>query len=143
MVQFSHFQKVLEKPRKRKKNIQNEEGSDEDSSEDMETEVIHTDPSNRRSEFKKSRGVYEFDEYDDEVIEQQLPKAPIVKAQLIVLSDEETSQSILKSKVYESVKQEIEGEGAFKFTNEEVESALHKMQDNNQIFLSGDLVILV
>lgn len=165
MVQFSHFQKVLEKPRKRKSGAHGEDGSDLESEEEMEVEeaIPSGTASRSRAEPKRSRQVYDYDEDESgeaAAPEQPAPKKPEApKPKLIELSDErlkqfrqflfkifrkEMSQSIQKTKVYEAVKQEAEsGEASLKFTNDEVESALHKMQDNNQIFLSGDLVILV
>ena len=164
MVQYSHFQKVLEKPRKRKSGAGDEEGSDVDSEEEEEEmeveESAPTASSSRRSE-KRTRDVYEFDaETGDSQPQPTTRKPEAPKPKLIELSDErlkafkqflfkifrkEMSQSILKSKVCECVRQEAEGDGDGKlnFTDDEVESALLKMQDNNQIFLSGDLVILV
>lgn len=160
LVQYSHYQKVLEKPRRRKAGA--DEGSaGESEEEEMEVdEVIPSGTASRRAEAKRPRDVYEYDGDAEEDNQGALPspKVDAPKPRLIELSDErlkafrqflfkifrkEMSQSLLKSKVYEAVREEASGEGALKFTNDEVESALHKMQDNNMVFLSGDLVILV
>ena len=163
MVQFSHYQKVLEKPGRKKKAGTGEgsDGESEEEEEEMEVEeAIPSGTSSRRGDAKRSRDVYEFE--GESADSQPTPAAPkkaeAPKPKLIALSDErlkafrqflfkifrkEMSQSLLKSKVFDSVRQEAESEGVLKFTDDEVESALHKMQDNNMIFLSGDLVILV
>lgn len=162
LVQYSHYQKVLEKPRRRRAGAGEGSAGESEEEEEMEVdEVIPSGTASRRAEAKRPRDVYEYDgDLADEDDQEALPtpKVDAPKPRLIELSDErlkafrqflfkifrkEMSQSLLKSKVYDAVREEASGEGALKFTNDEVESALHKMQDNNMVFLSGDLVILV
>lgn len=162
LVQYSHFQKVLEKPRKRRTAVNGDEGSNDEDDEDdenMETEEV-TAPTtaSRRAEAKRTRDVYEFDgdtEAPDGGRAPAVTSAPRVQVVLsedrlkefrhflFMLFRKEMLQSLMKTVVLEAVHAESTTERILNFTEDEVESALAKMQDNNQIFLSGDLIILV
>lgn len=169
LVQYSHFQKVLEKPRKRRTATNGNEGSnDEDDDDDNNDENMETDEvtapttSSRRAEAKRTRDVYEFDgdtEAPDGGRAPVVTSAPALPPRFLVdLSEDrlkafkqflfklfrkEMLQSLMKTVVLEAVRTEATTERVLNFTEDEVESALAKMQDNNQIFLSGDLIILV
>lgn len=167
LVQYSHFQKVLEKPRKRRTakdggdDSNDEDDDDDNGDENMETdEVTVPTTSSRRAEAKRTRDVYEFDgdaeaDVPAPVTTASRPPAPRVlvdlsedrlkafKQFLFKLFRKEMLQSLMKTVVLEAVRTESTTERVLNFTEDEVESALAKMQDNNQIFLSGDLIILV
>lgn len=180
MVQYSHFQKVLEKPRKRRTAATGDEGDDDDDEggdegaegdgENMETDEAAAGPSTstgRRGDAKRTRDVYEFDgdtEGPDgepapstsagtSVARPSAPPRVLVdlsedrlkafKQFLFKIFRKEMLQSLMKTVVLEAVREEANTERVLNFTEDEVESALSKMQDNNQIFLSGDLIILV
>ncbi|KAH9405242.1 MCM DNA helicase complex subunit [Tyrophagus putrescentiae] len=183
MVQYSHFQKVLEKPRKRRTAATGDEGDDDDDEggdegaegdgENMETDEAAAGPSTstgRRGDAKRTRDVYEFDgdtEGPDgepapstsagtSLAAARPPQPPprvlvdlsedrlkAFKQFLFKIFRKEMLQSLMKTVVLEAVREEANTERVLNFTEDEVESALSKMQDNNQIFLSGDLIILV
>lgn len=165
MVQFSHFKRVLEKPRKRKRNSQTgeEEETDESDYEEYESEGEKSTGSATRKSAKRSTleksDVYDFDE--DAPMEVDGPASvksppPASKVTIKLTEDrlkqfrqflfklfrKEMTQSLhIDQVIGASVKEQADG--VDHFTVDEVNSALATMQDNNQIFLSDGLIILV
>lgn len=164
MVQFSHFKKVLEKPRKRRLN-KDQAGDDLEESdfEDME------DDSDDLPKPKKltttietvSNDIYDFGNTTDEPMVTSPSAAaaePSPARQLIKLDDNRLKQfrqflfklfrndgvsTLTKEAVLANFKQESEKPDGLQFSELEIESALAMMQDQNQIFLSANLIILV
>lgn len=156
MVQFSHYQKVLEKPRKRNANGDEDDDDEYMEDEEMEVDVKETKPARKRVKAETD-DVYEVND-DDEVVEEYRSRSRVTNVAPVypevTLSDErmkqfqkflfsifkkEASQSIEAEKIYKAAEESEDS----KFERAEVHSALKKMEDQNKVFLSGGLIILV
>lgn len=164
MVQFSHFQKVLEKPGKRKRRIDDED-DEEDEDDEIEDEMDDDDENDVYAlrfddDDKKPRKSRHIDQDEPMDIGEQTTKlttkievsmtaSPLTEMPdsrfkefrqfLYKIFREHKLSSLNMDKIYKS----CEEEGKSKFTRAEIDFALAKMNDLNQIFISNDMVILI
>lgn len=155
MVQFSHFKKVLEKPRKRKRNPNAEEESGEESEYESENENIPPPRRVAKHQATDKSDVYDF-ENDSQMDVDEPTKTTIqpvkttiklsedrlkqFKQFLFKLFRKEMTQSLQVDNVIDVCRNQSSEE---QFSVEEIHSALAEMQDNNQVFVSDGLIILV
>ncbi|KAH9421184.1 MCM DNA helicase complex subunit [Dermatophagoides pteronyssinus] len=156
MVQFSHFQKVLEKPGKR----EDEDDEIDDEMDDDENDVYalrFDDDDNKPIRSRKSRHIDQDEPMDigeqttklTTKIEVSMTASPLTEMPdsrfkefrqfLYKIFREHKLSSLNMDKIYKS----CEEEGKSKFTRAEIDFALAKMNDLNQIFISNDMVILI
>lgn len=166
MVQYSHFKKVLEKPRKRRLNKdQAGDDSEESDFEEMEEESDTTAAPKAKKLTTtiepSTDDVYDFAGlFADEPMESSASAAASVASprQPIQLGENRLKQfrqflfrlfrndgvsTLTKEAVIANFKQEAEKPDGLQFSEAEIESALVMMQEQNQVFLSDNLIILV
>lgn len=150
MVQFSHFKKVLEKVRKRKLNHTNGEEETDEEEEPMDYDNVPPEEENVEPNAARRRLTTRIEEVSTKastsvqapapkLVELSEDRLKRIRTFLFKLFHDEYTQSVDRQKLNAGLAQETE----FNFTPDEIESALNIMQDENQIFLSGDLIILV
>ena len=163
MVQFSHFQKVLEKPGKRKRRIDDDDEEDEDDEiedemdDDDENDVYALRFDDDDKKPRKSRHIDQDEPMDigeqttklTTKIEVSMTASPLTEMPdsrfkefrqfLYKIFREHKLSSLNMDKIHKS----CEEEGKSKFTRAEIDFALAKMNDLNQIFISNDMVILI
>lgn len=169
MVQFSHFQKVLEKPGKRKRRIDDED-DEEDEDDEIEDEMDDDDENDVYAlrfddDDKKPRKSRHIDQDEPMDIGEQTTKlttkieismtaSPLTEMPdsrfkefrqfLYKIFREHKLSSLNMDKIYKSCEEEAQNEGGkSKFSRAEIDFALAKMNDLNQIFISNDMVILI
>ena len=164
MVQFSHFQKVLEKPRKKKTSMG---GADDESEEENDVdEEMEEEPKprpSRRLQSKRSHDVYEFEDQEMSQTETSENESSAKKlttsiTKVVAITEEQekqfkqilfklfrnaNAQIIQKARIVDLVNEEAVSNNLPSYTEAEIEFILNKMQDLNQIYLSGDSVILI
>lgn len=164
MVQFSHFQKVLEKPRKKKTSMG---GADDESEEENDVdEEMEEEPKlrpSRRLQSKRSHDVYEFEDQEmsqTETTENESSAKKLTTSitKVVAITEEQekqfkqilfklfrnaNAQIIQKARIVDLVNEEAVSNNLPSYTEAEIEFILNKMQDLNQIYLSGDSVILI
>ncbi|XP_046909054.1 minichromosome maintenance 3 [Dermatophagoides farinae] len=174
MVQFSHFQKVLEKPGKRKRRHEDDYDDDEEDEEEVENEIYDDDKnddvyemrfddeSHRPRKSRKADADESMDTTDrltttiDEVStttksqEKLSPLSEMPDARfkefrqyLYKIFHDNKQSSLTTVLIYKAYDEEAQKEGKLKFTHEEIDFALAKMNDLNQIFLSNNMAILI
>ncbi|XP_019392721.1 PREDICTED: DNA replication licensing factor MCM3 [Crocodylus porosus] len=166
LVQFAYFKKVLEKEKKRKK--QQDDDTERDEVEEEELEAAERKKKRRRKSASQDQDGKEGDSYDpydfsdaeEEMPEVQAhtPKTPeaaetggatkpelaesrlkAFKAALLEVFKASHAQSVGLQTLMKSINQD----NPDPFSSAEVKVALERMQDDNQIMLSDDIVFLI
>ncbi|KAM9740011.1 DNA replication licensing factor MCM3 isoform 2-T2 [Dama dama] len=161
LVQYAYFKKVLEKEKKRKKRNEDEsetedevEKSQED--EEQKTKRRRTHPSDAKE--GDSYDPYDFTNTEEEMPQVHTPKATdsqetkesqkvelsesrlkAFKAALLEVFREAHAQSVGMSRLTESVNRDNEEP----FSSAEIQAALSRMQDDNQVMVSEGIVFLI
>ncbi|KPM08052.1 lipophorin receptor [Sarcoptes scabiei] len=163
MVQFSHFQKVLEKPHKRKRvdgADSDAESNEEDFDEMYPEETKASQSTGTKSRPKKQDEDTAIEMMDDKSISKNELTTTITAVEMSIpeseigsISDSRLKEfrqilykifrdSKLSSIPIDQITEKIMKESA-KLTKGEVKSALSLMQDRNQIFIADNMVILI
>ncbi|XP_040839462.1 DNA replication licensing factor MCM3 isoform X2 [Ochotona curzoniae] len=162
LVQYAYFKKVLEKEKKRKKRSE-----DESESEEEEGEKSQEDQEQKRKRRKtrpadakdgESYDPYDFSDAEEEMPQVHTPKTAdsqetkesqklelsesrlkAFKAALLDVFREAHAQSVGMNRLTESINKDKEEP----FSSAEIESALSRMQDDNQVMVSEGIVFLI
>ncbi|XP_043306112.1 DNA replication licensing factor MCM3 isoform X2 [Cervus elaphus] len=161
LVQYAYFKKVLEKEKKRKKRSEDESETEDEvekSQEDQEqkTKRRRTHPSDAKE--GDSYDPYDFTNTEEEMPQVHTPKATdsqetkesqkvelsesrlkAFKAALLEVFREAHAQSVGMSRLTESVNRDNEEP----FSSAEIQAALSRMQDDNQVMVSEGIVFLI
>ncbi|XP_044784996.1 DNA replication licensing factor MCM3 isoform X2 [Bubalus bubalis] len=161
LVQYAYFKKVLEKEKKRKKRSEDESDAEDEvekSQEDQEqkTKRRRTHPSDAKE--GDSYDPYDFTNTEEEMPQVHTPKATdsqetkesqkvelsesrlkAFKAALLEVFREAHAQSVGVNRLTESVNQDNEEP----FSSAEIQAALSRMQDDNQVMVSEGIVFLI
>ncbi|CAI9168507.1 unnamed protein product [Rangifer tarandus platyrhynchus] len=161
LVQYAYFKKVLEKEKKRKKRNEDESETEDEvekSQEDQEqkTKRRRTHPSDAKE--GDSYDPYDFTNTEEEMPQVHTPKATdsqetkesqkvelsesrlkAFKAALLEVFREAHAQSVGMSRLTESVNRDNEEP----FSSTEIQAALSRMQDDNQVMVSEGIVFLI
>ncbi|XP_023662415.1 DNA replication licensing factor MCM3 [Paramormyrops kingsleyae] len=162
LVQFAYFKKVLEKEKKRSKQTDRDTASeDEDDEGDVPSPPRRK--RGRRSERRPSQGSEPYDPYDFDG-QQETPEVPTPRARDEPAETPENGEAGLSAdrlKAFKGVlleafrsahaqsisltalKEAINKDTQTPFTAAEVDSALGRMQDDNQVMVSSDIVFLI
>nr|XP_020646290.1 DNA replication licensing factor MCM3 [Pogona vitticeps] len=165
LVQFAYFKKVLEKEKKRKKQ------ADEDTDVETDGEIPQENEKRQKKRRKSHAGDQEepmdgeaYDPYDFSGTEEEMPEVQAhtpkpsepsgTGAPTSTLS--EPRLKAFKSALFEvfkaahaqsvglkSLMESINRDNPSPFSSNEVKAALEKMQDDNQIMMSDDIVFLI
>lgn len=161
LVQYAYFKKVLEKEKKRKKPSEDESDAEDEvekSQEDQEqkTKRRRTSPSDAKD--GDSYDPYDFTNTEEEMPQVHTPKATdsqetkesqkvelsesrlkAFKAALLEVFREAHAQSVGMNRLTESVNRDNEEP----FSAAEIQAALSRMQDDNQVMVSEGIVFLI
>ncbi|XP_011956233.1 DNA replication licensing factor MCM3 isoform X2 [Ovis aries] len=161
LVQYAYFKKVLEKEKKRKKPSEDESDAEDEvekSQEDQEqkTKRRRTSPSDAKE--GDSYDPYDFTNTEEEMPQVHTPKATdsqetkesqkvelsesrlkAFKAALLEVFREAHAQSVGMNRLTESVNRDNEEP----FSAAEIQAALSRMQDDNQVMVSEGIVFLI
>ncbi|XP_068850326.1 DNA replication licensing factor MCM3 isoform X3 [Capricornis sumatraensis] len=160
LVQYAYFKKVLEKEKKRKKPSEDESDAEDEvkSQEDQEqkTKRRRTSPSDAKE--GDSYDPYDFTNTEEEMPQVHTPKATdsqetkesqkvelsesrlkAFKAALLEVFREAHAQSVGMNRLTESVNRDNEE----RFSAVEIQAALSRMQDDNQVMVSEGIVFLI
>ncbi|EPQ19556.1 DNA replication licensing factor MCM3 [Myotis brandtii] len=162
LVQYAYFKKVLEKEKKRKK--QNEDESEAEDEEERSQEDQEQKRKRRKTRHRSDAGdgdsydPYDFSDTEKEMPQVQTPKSvdsqetkesPEVelsesrlkafKVALLEVFREAHAQSVGMNRLTESINQDKDEP----FSPEEIQAALTKMQDDNQVMVSEGIVFLI
>ncbi|XP_069345220.1 DNA replication licensing factor MCM3 isoform X1 [Eulemur rufifrons] len=161
LVQYAYFKKVLEKEKKRKKRSEDEsETEDEEEKSQEDPEQKRKRRKTRQSDAKDgdSYDPYDFSDTEEEMPPVHTPKtadsqetkeSPTVelsesrlKAFKVALLDvfrEAHAQSVGMNRLTESINRDNEEP----FSSAEIQAALTKMQDDNQVMVSEGIIFLI
>ncbi|XP_054110069.1 DNA replication licensing factor MCM3 isoform X2 [Callithrix jacchus] len=161
LVQYAYFKKVLEKEKKRKKRSEDEsETEDEEgkSQEDREQKRKRRKTSQPDAKDGDSYDPYDFSDTEEEMPQVHTPKTADsqetkesqkvelsetrLKAFKVALLDvfrEAHAQSVGVNRLTESINRDSEEP----FSSVEIQAALSKMQDDNQVMVSEGIVFLI
>lgn len=161
LVQYAYFKKVLEKEKKRKKQHEDEsetEDEEEKSQEDQEQKRKRRKTRHSGAKDGESYDPYDFSDTEGEMPQVHTPKTAdsqetkesqkvelsesrlkAFKAALLEVFREAHAQSVGVTRLTESVNQDKEQP----FSPEEIQAALSKMQDDNQVMVSEGIVFLI
>lgn len=161
LVQYAYFKKVLEKEKKRKKQHEDEsetEDEEEKSQEDQEQKRKRRKTRHSGAKDGESYDPYDFSDTEGEMPQVHTPKTAdsqetkesqkvelsesrlkVFKAALLEVFREAHAQSVGVTRLTESVNQDKEQP----FSPEEIQAALSKMQDDNQVMVSEGIVFLI
>ncbi|XP_058410146.1 DNA replication licensing factor MCM3 isoform X2 [Diceros bicornis minor] len=161
LVQYAYFKKVLEKEKKRKKRNEDEsetEDEDEKSQEDQEQRRKRRKTRHSDTKDGESYDPYDFSDTEEEMPQVHTPKTvdsqetkesqkvelseSRLKAFKMALSEvfrEAHAQSVGMSRLTESINQDKEEP----FSSAEIQAALSRMQDDNQVMVSEGIVFLI
>ncbi|XP_007516580.1 DNA replication licensing factor MCM3 isoform X2 [Erinaceus europaeus] len=170
LVQYAYFKKVLEKEKKRKKRDEDEsETEDEEEKSQEDQEHMRKRRKTRRSHAKdgESYDPYDFSDTEEEMPQVHTPKTAesqetkesqesqeTVESQKVELSEarlkafkaallevfrEAHAQSVGMNRVTETINKDKEEP----FSSEEIQAALSKMQDDNQVMVSEGIIFLI
>ncbi|XP_048841199.1 DNA replication licensing factor MCM3 [Brienomyrus brachyistius] len=162
LVQFAYFKKVLEKEKKRSRQTDRDTASeDEDDEGDVPSPPRRK--RGRRSDRRPSQGSEPYDPYDFDG-EQETPKVPTPGARDAPAGTPENGEAGLSAdrlKAFKgalleafrsahaqsvslaALKEVINKDNQTPFTAAEVDDALGRMQDDNQVMVSSDIVFLI
>lgn len=161
LVQYAYFKKVLEKEKKRKKrNEDDSETEDEGEKSQEDQEQKRKRRKTRHSDAKDgdSYDPYDFSDTEEEMPQVHTPKAPdsqetkeaqkvelsesrlkAFKAALLEVFQEAHAQSVGMNRLTESINRDKEEP----FSSSEIQAALSRMQDDNQVMVSEGIVFLI
>lgn len=161
LVQYAYFKKVLEKEKKRKKQHEDEsetEDEEEKSQEDQEQKRKRRKTRHSGAKDGESYDPYDFSDTEGEMPQVHTPKTAdsqetkesqkvelsesrlkAFKAALLEVFREAHAQSVGVTRLTESVNRDKEQP----FSPEEIQAALSKMQDDNQVMVSEGIVFLI
>ncbi|XP_038628230.1 DNA replication licensing factor MCM3 [Tachyglossus aculeatus] len=161
LVQYAYFKKVLEKEKKRKKNAAGDSESEEEGEKSQEQPEAGRKRRKTRSAKAKegeSYDPYDFSDTEEEMPQVHTPKAPepeepreakttelaeprlkAFKAALLEVFREAHAQSVAVKSLTDSINRD----NPEPFAPAEVRAALDKMQDDNQVMVSDDIVFLI
>ncbi|XP_005377713.1 PREDICTED: DNA replication licensing factor MCM3 [Chinchilla lanigera] len=161
LVQYAYFKKVLEKEKKRKKRSDDEsETEDEEEQSQEEQERKRKRRKTRQSDAKDgdSYDPYDFSDAEEEMPQVHTPKTAdsqepqepqkvelsesrlkAFKVALLNVFREAHAQSVGLTHLTESINRDKEEP----FSAEEIQAALDRMQDDNQVMLSEGIVFLI
>lgn len=161
LVQYAYFKKVLQKEKKRKKQNEDEsetEDEEENSQEDQEQKRKRRKTRRSGAKDGESYDPYDFSDTEGEMPQVHTPKTAdsqetkesqkvelsearlkAFKVALLEVFREAHAQSVGMTRLTESVNQDEEQP----FSPEEIQAALSKMQDDNQVMVSEGIVFLI
>ncbi|XP_032155559.1 DNA replication licensing factor MCM3 isoform X2 [Sapajus apella] len=161
LVQYAYFKKVLEKEKKRKKRSEDESETDDEeekSQEDREQKRKRRKTSQPDAKDGDSYDPYDFSDTEEEMPQVHTPKTADsqetkesqkvelsearLKAFKVALLDvfrEAHAQSVGTNRLIESINRDREEP----FSSVEIQAALSKMQDDNQVMVSEGIVFLI
>lgn len=161
LVQYAYFKKVLEKEKKRKKQHEDEsetEDEEEKSQEDQEQKRKRRKTRHSGAKDGESYDPYDFSDTEGEMPQVHTPKTAdsqetkesqkvelsesrlkAFKVALLEVFREAHAQSVGMTRLTESVNRDEEQP----FSPEEIQAALSKMQDDNQVMVSEGIVFLI
>ncbi|NP_001353299.1 DNA replication licensing factor MCM3 isoform 4 [Homo sapiens] len=161
LVQYAYFKKVLEKEKKRKKRSEDEsetEDEEEKSQEDQEQKRKRRKTRQPDAKDGDSYDPYDFSDTEEEMPQVHTPKTADsqetkesqkvelsesrLKAFKVALLDvfrEAHAQSIGMNRLTESINRDSEEP----FSSVEIQAALSKMQDDNQVMVSEGIIFLI
>nr|XP_045722961.1 DNA replication licensing factor MCM3 [Mirounga angustirostris] len=161
LVQYAYFKKVLEKEKKRKK--RNEGESETEDEEEKSQEDQEQKSKRRRTHHTDAKDGGSYDPYDFSDTEEEMPQVHTPKtadsqetkeSQKVELSEsrlkefkvalldvfrEAHAQSVGMNRLTESINQDREEP----FSSAEIQVALSKMQDDNQVMVSEGIIFLI
>ncbi|XP_044773250.1 DNA replication licensing factor MCM3 isoform X4 [Neomonachus schauinslandi] len=161
LVQYAYFKKVLEKEKKRKK--RNEGESETEDEEEKSQEDQEQKSKRRRTRHIDAKDGGSYDPYDFSDTEEEMPQVHTPKtadsqetkeSQKVELSEsrlkefkvalldvfrEAHAQSVGMNRLTESINQDREEP----FSSAEIQVALSKMQDDNQVMVSEGIIFLI
>lgn len=161
LVQYAYFKKVLEKEKKRKKRSEDEsetEDEEEKSQEDQEQKRKRRKTRQPDAKDGDSYDPYDFSDTEEEMPQVHTPKTADsqetkesqkvelsesrLKAFKVALLDvfrEAHAQSVGMNRLTESINRDSEEP----FSSVEIQAALSKMQDDNQVMVSEGIIFLI
>ncbi|XP_029799037.1 DNA replication licensing factor MCM3 [Suricata suricatta] len=161
LVQYAYFKKVLEKEKKRKK--RNEDESETDDEEEKSQEDQEQKRKRRKTRHSDAKDGDTYDPYDFSDTEEEMPQVHTPKtadsqetkeSQKVELSEsrlkefkvalldvfrEAHAQSVGMNRLTESINRDKEEP----FSLAEIQAALSKMQDDNQVMVSEGIIFLI
>ncbi|XP_053457896.1 DNA replication licensing factor MCM3 isoform X2 [Nycticebus coucang] len=161
LVQYAYFKKVLEKEKKRKK--RNEDDSETEDEEEKSQEAHEQKRKRRKTRQSDAKDRDSYDPYDFSDTEEEMPQvytpktadsqetkeSPKVelsesrlkafKAALLDVFREAHAQSVGMNRLTESINKDNEEP----FSSVEIQAALSKMQDDNQVMVSEGIIFLI
>ncbi|XP_035553285.1 DNA replication licensing factor MCM3 isoform X2 [Vulpes vulpes] len=161
LVQYAYFKKVLEKEKKRKK--RNEDESETDDEEEKSQEDQEQKSKRRKTRHPDAKDGGSYDPYDFSDTEEEMPQVHTPKtadsqetkeSQKVELSEsrlkefkvalldvfrEAHAQSVGMNRLTESINRDKEEP----FSSAEIQAALSKMQDDNQVMVSEGIIFLI
>ncbi|MXQ97831.1 hypothetical protein E5288_WYG013829 [Bos mutus] len=161
LVQYAYFKKVLEKEKKRKKRSEDESDAEDEvekSQEDQEQKTKRRRICPSDAKEGDSYDPYDFTNTEEEMPQVHTPKATdsqetkesqkvelsesrlkAFKAALLEVFREAHAQSVGMNRLTESVNRDNEEP----FSSAEIQAALSRMQDDNQVMVSEGIVFLI
>ncbi|XP_060019061.1 DNA replication licensing factor MCM3 isoform X2 [Lagenorhynchus albirostris] len=161
LVQYAYFKKVLEKEKKRKKQSEDESETEDEvekSQEDQEQKRKRRKTRHSDAKDGDSYDPYDFSDTEEEMPQVHTPKATdsqetkesqkaelsesrlkSFKAALLEVFQEAHAQSVGMSRLTESINRDNEEP----FSSAEIQAALSRMQDDNQVMVSEGIVFLI
>uniref|UniRef100_A0A8C9PI89 DNA replication licensing factor MCM3 n=1 Tax=Spermophilus dauricus TaxID=99837 RepID=A0A8C9PI89_SPEDA len=158
LVQYAYFKKVLEKEKKRKKRSDDESETEDEEKSQKDHEQKRKRRKTRQSDAKDgdSYDPYDFSDTEEEMPQVHTPKQTQetkesqkaelsesrLKAFKVALLDvfrEAHAQSVGMNRLTESINRDKEEP----FSAEEIQSALNRMQDDNQVMVSEGIIFLI
>uniref|UniRef100_A0A2P2I2G5 DNA replication licensing factor MCM3 n=1 Tax=Hirondellea gigas TaxID=1518452 RepID=A0A2P2I2G5_9CRUS len=173
MVQYAYFKKVVQKPKKRRQSEGGDGGADEATNEESDTpgasqkrKRLASADDDKQAQTKKSKkprtrpGDEGHDPYDISEVEEEggedegesSSAAPVVRKEIskerLALFKSSISKLFMEAYVQSAEMSKLrsfmaEKHTAEPFTDDEIEAALQRMEHDNQIMVSDDMVFLV
>ncbi|KAM9666757.1 DNA replication licensing factor MCM3 isoform 1-T1 [Trichechus inunguis] len=161
LVQYAYFKKVLEKEKKRKK--RNEDESETEDEEEKSQEDHEQKKKRKKTRHSEAKDGDSYDPYDFSDTEEEMPQVHTPKmtepqetkeSQKVELSEsrlkafkvallevfrEAHAQSVGMNSLTESINRDTEEP----FSPVEIQAALSKMQDDNQVMVSEGIIFLI
>ncbi|KAM9233705.1 DNA replication licensing factor MCM3 isoform 2-T2 [Dugong dugon] len=161
LVQYAYFKKVLEKEKKRKK--RNEDESETEDEEEKSQEDHEQKKKRKKTRHSEAKDGDSYDPYDFSDTEEEMPQVHTPKmtepqetkeSQKVELSEsrlkafkvallevfrEAHAQSVGMNRLTESINRDTEEP----FSPAEIQAALSKMQDDNQVMVSEGIIFLI
>nr|KAF6506463.1 minichromosome maintenance complex component 3 [Rousettus aegyptiacus] len=161
LVQYAYFKKVLEKEKKRKKQHEDESETEDEEEKSQEDQVQKR--KRRKTRHSDAKDGDSYDPYDFSDTEEEMPQVHTPKtadsqetkeSQRVELSEsrlkafkvallevfqEAHAQSVGMNRLTESINRDKDEP----FSSAEIQAALSKMQDDNQVMVSEGIVFLI